>query len=67
VNVAKKAVDILNPGQVPIITVEQPLFTIAKQIQWNWTASHGEDRFIVKFGGFHIAMAAFKTIANLFG
>ena len=43
-NVVKKAVDILNPGQVPIITVDQPLFTIAKQIQWNWTASHGEDQ-----------------------
>ena len=32
-NVVKKAVDILYPGQVPIITVDQPLFTIAKQIQ----------------------------------
>ena len=32
-DVVKKAVDILNPGQVPIITVDQPLFTIAKQIQ----------------------------------
>ena len=64
-NVVKKAVDILNPGQVPIITVDQPLFTIAKQIQWNWTASHGEDQFILMFGGLHIEMAAFKTIGNL--
>jgi len=48
INVQPKstAVDILNPGQGPIITVDQPLFTIAKQIQWNWTASHGEDQFI---------------------
>ena len=64
-NVVKKAVDILNPGQVPIITVDQPLFTIAKQIQWNWTASHGVDQFIVMFGGLHIEMAAFKTIGSL--
>ena len=64
-NVVKKAVDILSPGQVPVITVDQPLFTIAKQIQWNWTASHGEDQFIVMFGGLHIEMAAFKTIGNL--
>ena len=64
-NVVKKAVDVLNRGQVPIITVDQPLFTIAKQIQWNWTASHGEDQFIVMFGGLHIEMAAFKTIGNL--
>ena len=64
-NVVKKAVDILSPGQVPVITVDQPLFTIAKQIQWNWTASHDEDQFIVMFGGLHIEMAAFKTIGNL--
>jgi len=50
---------------VPIITVDQHLFTIATQIQWNWTASHGEHQFIVMFGGLHIEMAAFKTIGNL--
>lgn len=49
VDVVKKAVDILNPGQVPIITVDQPLFTIAKQIQWNWTESHGEDQLVIMF------------------
>ena len=64
-NVVMKAVHILNPGQVPIITVDQPLFTIAKQIQQNWTASHGEDQFIVMCGGLHIEMAAFKTIGHL--
>ena len=33
INVVKKAVGILNPAQMPIITEDQPLFTIAKQIQ----------------------------------
>ena len=67
INVQPKstAVDILNPGQVPIINVDQPLFTIAKKIRWNWTASHGEDQFIVMFGGLQIEMVTFKTIANL--
>ena len=64
-DVVKKAVEILNPGQVPVITMDQPLYAIAKQIQWNWTASHGEDRFIMIFGGLHIEMAAFKTIGDL--
>jgi hypothetical protein len=32
-NVVKKAVEILNPGQVPIITVDQPLYAVAKQTQ----------------------------------
>ena len=59
-NVVKKAVDILHPGQVPIITVDQPL-----QIQWSWPANHGEDQFVVMFGGLHIEMADFKALGDL--
>ena len=29
-DVVKKSVEILNPGQIPIITVDQPLFAVAK-------------------------------------
>ena len=64
-NVVKKAVDILHPGQVPIITVDQPLYTLAKQIQWSWPASHGEDQFVVMFGGLHIEMAVLKALGDL--
>jgi len=64
-DVVKQAVEILNPGQVPIITVDQPLYTVAKQIQWSWPATHGEDHFIVTFGGLHIEMAALKTLGDL--
>ncbi len=63
-DVVKKAVEILNPGQVPIITVDQPLYTIAKQIQWSWPATHGEDHFIVMFGRLHIEMAALKILGD---
>ncbi len=64
-DVIKRATEILNPGQVPIITVDQPLYMIAKQIQWNWKASHGESQFIVMFGGLHIEMAALKALGTL--
>ena len=57
--------DILHPGQVPIITMDQPLYTLAKQIQWSWPASHGEDQFVVMFGGLHIKMAALKALGDL--
>ena len=53
-DMVKQAVDILNPGQVPIITVVQTLYTVAKQIQWSWPSTHGESHFIVMIGGFHI-------------
>ena len=32
-DVVKMAVDILHPKQVPIITMDQPLYAIAKRIQ----------------------------------
>ena len=46
-DVIKRAVEHLNPGQVPVLTVDQPLFAIAKIIQWNWPESYGEDKFVV--------------------
>jgi hypothetical protein len=64
-DVIKRAVDILNPGQVPVITVDQPLYTLAKQIQWSWPQTHGEDYFIILFGGFHIEKASFNTLGDL--
>ena len=32
----RNAVDHINNGPVPVITFDQPLYTIAKQIQWKW-------------------------------
>ena len=61
-DIVKKAVDILNPGQVPVITCDQPLYTLAKQIQWTWPATHGEKQFVVMFGGLHIEMTALKHL-----
>ena len=26
----------LNPGQIPVIAADQPLYALAKQIQWTW-------------------------------
>ena len=63
--VIKTAVDILNPGQVPVITADQPLYTLAKQIQWNWPQTHGEDYFVILFAGFHIEKASFNTLGDL--
>ena len=64
-DIVSKAVQSLNPGQVPIITADQPVDTIAKQIQWNWPGTHGEDKFLVMFGALHSKMAALKAIGNL--
>ena len=39
----------LNPGQVPVVAVDQPLSAVAKQIQWNWKDSYGENKFVIMF------------------
>ena len=58
----KSAVRHVNPSQIPVIAVDQPLFALAKQIQWTFGAMYYEDQFVVMLGGLHIEMAAFKML-----
>ena len=64
-DVIKKLTDITNPGQIPVVAVDQPLFAIAKNVQWKWPLVYGEERVVVMFGGLHIELAALKTIGDL--
>ena len=63
-DIVKKAVNILNPGQVPVMTCDQPHYTLAKQIQSTCPATRGEKQFVVMFGGLHIQMIALKTLGD---
>ncbi|XP_038062580.1 uncharacterized protein LOC119733071 [Patiria miniata] len=63
-NVVSAAVRHLNPGQVPILTADQPLFVLAKQVQWSWPTTHGEDSIVMMLGGLHIEMAILKLIGE---
>ena len=60
-DVVKNAVEHVNPGQTTVVTLDQPLFALAKQIQWKWPEKYGEDKMVVVFGGVHIKMSALKT------
>jgi len=62
--VAMNAVEHLNPGQIPVVTFDQPLFSLAKQIQWKWPQEYGEEKFVILFGRLHIEMAALKTVGD---
>lgn len=46
-NVVKSAVQHINPGETPVITLDLQLFAIAKRMKWNWLASHGENQFVI--------------------
>ena len=63
-NVLRWATEFLNPGQIPVIAFDAPLYALAKFTQWNWPETHGEEKIIVMFGGLHIEMAVWKTYGN---
>lgn len=52
-----------NPGQTPVIAMDQPLFALGKLIQWN-TPETREDKYVVMFGGLYIEIAAFKALGE---
>ena len=64
-NVIKASVEYINPGQIPVIAFDQPLYALAKQIQWNWRDIYGEQKFVVMFSGLHIEQAFLKTLGSL--
>ena len=47
-----------------MVTFDQPRFALAKQIQCKWPEDDGKDKVVVMFGGFHIEMAALKTLGD---
>ena len=63
-DVTKLAVAHVNKGQTPVIAFDQPLYALAKQVQWNWKDHYGEDKFVVIMGPIHIEMAALKTLGD---
>eukprot|EP00112_Aurelia_sp_Birch-Aquarium-sp1_P025733 Seg873.8 transcript_id=Seg873.8/GoldUCD/mRNA.D3Y31 product="hypothetical protein" protein_id=Seg873.8/GoldUCD/D3Y31 len=63
-SVTKMAIQHLNQDQVPVITYDQPLFALAKLIQWQWPETYGEQKLVIILGGLHIEMAAWKAVGN---
>ena len=61
----RKITNYLNPGQTPVMAFDQPLFALAKYVQWSWPQSLGEQCFVVMLGGLHIEMALWNTVGDL--
>lgn len=64
-DVLKRAIHFLNPNQIPVIALDQPLFALAKMVQWKWPATHGEEKYVVMFGGLHLEAALWATLGDL--
>ena len=53
----EKTTEHLNPNQVPVMVIDQPLYGLAKKMQWTFPDMFGEGKFLVMLGGLHIEMA----------
>ena len=51
-DVIKAAIEHVNP-QIPVLTVDQPLYAKLKLIQWKIPDIYGEDKFVIILGGLH--------------
>ena len=60
--VIRTATNHVNPGQIPVMVVDHQLYALGKQIQVCWPYTHGEDTFVIMFGGLHIEIAAFRAL-----
>ena len=63
-DVLREATQFLNPGQIPVIALDAPLYALAKYVQWHWPQTHGEDKYVAMFGGLHIEMAIWNTFGD---
>ena len=46
--------EFLNPRQTGVLGADQPLYAIAKQLQWTFPESVGEDKLVMMLGALHI-------------
>jgi len=63
-NIIKQITVRCNPEQIPVLTVDQPLYAIAKIIQWKWREVYGEKQYFILMGGLHIEMAMLKVMGD---
>lgn len=63
-NIVKLATEFTNPGQIPVLTVDQPLYVLAKKVQWLWPYEYGPDKYVIMMGGLHIEMSYLKAIGE---
>ena len=56
--ISKKATDFINPGQVPVIVGDCPLYAQQKKCQWKFPDEVGETKMVCFMGFLHIEMAS---------
>ena len=60
--VVQRTIQDINPSQVPVITADQTVYALLKQIQWKYPNMLGEDSFVIMMGGLHLEMAMLAVL-----
>ena len=56
--VVKKAIEFVNPGQVPVIEGDCPLYAQQKKCQWGYPDEVGESKMVCFMGFLHVEMTS---------
>ena len=64
-NIVKEITSYLNPGQIPVLACDCPIFAKCKCIQWKWPATDREDKMIIMFGGLHLEKGLWTALGDL--
>ena len=54
----------VNPGQVSVMSGDQPVYAIGKQVQWHYPDLYGEDKLVMMMGPLHIEMNFLGAIGD---
>jgi len=66
-NIIQLITNHVNTGQTPVLTVDQPLYAIAKKVQYVWLEEYRDRQFVVMMDGFHIEMIMLNVIGDSLG
>ena len=62
-DIIKRLTFLLNPTQNSVVTMDEPLYTITKQVQWCvFFVEYEKDNLIVLLGGLHEEKASFSML-----
>ena len=63
--VARNAIDALNPGQVTIDTSDQPVYALSRRLQQMFPDSFGPGKYLPMFGGLHAGKRLLEILEQL--
>ena len=65
IEVARNAIDALNPGQVTVDTSDQPVYALSRRLQQMFPDSLGPGKYLPMFGGLHMGKRLLEILEQL--